>query len=115
MLHFVDTTPSRPAVTHVIPKGKPVVFVVRFVCPQIEIYDAVTFTLLRCLAVPGLGLHPFGLAVCPSNISLYASDSDNDGVHSVELSDSNAVMKWSVARQPAGLTVNRAQNLLVVA
>ena len=38
----------------------------------------------------------------------------NSSVHRVELSGSNAVMKWSVASQPAGLTVNRAQNLIVV-
>jgi len=124
MLYFVDTTPSQPAVTHVIPKGKPVggvtslgddVFVLRCsTSQQIEVYDAATFKLQRCLAVPGLGIWTYGLAVCPVNNCLYASDWDNSSVHRVELSGSNAVMKWYVARQPRGLTVNRAQNLLVV-
>jgi len=123
MLYFVDTTTSQPAVTHVIPEGEPVhgvsslgddVFVLRYNRQQIEVYDAATFTLQRRLAVPGLGSSACGLAVCPVNNCLYASDWDNSSVHRVELSGSNAVMKWSAAKQPAGLTVNRAQNLLVV-
>jgi len=111
-------------VTHVIHEESPVaaltslgddVFVVRYGDrQQIEVHDAATFTLQRCLAVSGLGSWVYGLAVCPVNKCLYASDWDNSSVHRVELSDSNAVMKWSVAKLPAGLTVNRAQNLLVV-
>ena len=116
-------TSSKPAVTHVIPKGNFVggvtslgndVFVVRYKCQQIEVYDAVTFTLQRCLAVPQLGSYSHDLAVCPSNKCIYASDCNNSSVHRVELSGSNAVVKWSVAGGPTGLTVNRAQNLLVV-
>jgi len=123
MLYFVDTTPCQPAVTHVIPKGKWVygvtslgddVFVLRYHSQHIEVYDAATFTLQCRLAVPRLGSRTYGLAVCPVNNCLYASDWQNSSVHRVELSGSNAVMKWSVARHPAGLTVNRAQNLLVV-
>ena len=123
MLCFVDMTSSEPSVTHIIPKGSSVggvtslgddVFVVRRSSQQIEVYDAVTFTLQRCLAVPQLGALSYGLAVCPRNRCLYASDYNNDNVHRVELTGSNAVTKWSVARQPAGLTVNRARNLLVV-
>jgi len=118
-------TSSEPSVTHIIPKGSSVggvtslsddVFVVRRNSQQIhvEVYDAVTFTLLRCLAVPQLGALSYGLAVCPGNKCLYASDYNNDSVHRVELTDSMAVTNWSVARQPAGLTVNRSENLLVV-
>jgi len=124
MLYFVDTTPSQPAVTHVIPKGKPVtavtslgddVLVARYpTSQQIEVYDAATCTLQRRFAVPGLGSLAYGLAVCPVNNCLYASDWDYSSVYRVELSGSNAVMKWYVASNPAGLTVNRAQNLLVV-
>jgi len=122
MLCFVDIS-NEPAVTHVIPAGNNVsgvtslgddVFVVRRYSQQIEVYDGMTFTLQRCLAIPRLGSLSCGLAVCPSNKCLYASDWDNDSVHRVELTGSDAVMQWSVARQPAGLTVNRAQNLIVV-
>jgi len=45
---------------------------------------------------------------------LYASDYDNQSVHRVDLSGSNAVKKWSVARGPRGLSVNNEHNLLVV-
>jgi len=128
MLYFVDTTPSQPTVTHVIPDGEPVYGVTSlgndayFVgykdkSQHIEVYDAATFTLQGRLTVPGLGFpdsRACGLAVCPVNNCLYASDWQHSRVHRVELSGSNAVMKWSVARHPAGLTVNRAQNVLVV-
>ena len=121
---FVETTTcGTPAVTHVIPKGNYVsgitslgndVFVVRYNSQQIEVYDAVTFKLQHCLAVPQLGSRSYGLAVCAKNNCLYASDWSNSSVHRVELSGSNAVTKWSVAKQPAGLSVNNANNLLVV-
>jgi len=44
--------------------------------------------------------------VCSRNRRLYASDLDNSSIHRVELTGSNAVMKWSVAGGPVGLTVN---------
>jgi len=110
-------------VTHVIPKGQQVygvtslgddVFVVlRYSQQKIGVYDANTFTLQRYIAVPKLGDFPLGLAACPHNNSLYASDSD-DNVHRVDLSGSNALMKWSVASVPRGLSVNSEHNLLVV-
>jgi len=107
---------------HVIPGGAPVhgvtsvgddVFVLRFNSQQVEVYDAVTFTLQSRLSVPGLG-YSYGLAACASNRCLYASDCDHARVHRVELSGSNAVTKWSVGRIPVGLTVNSAKNVLVV-
>jgi len=111
-------------VVHVSPKGKDVggvtslgddVFVVR--CnsqQQIEVYDAKTFTLQRHITVHGLGAYPWGLVACPHNKCLYASDIGSDSVHRVELSGSNAAMKWSVALGPAGLSVNSEHNLIVV-
>jgi len=113
-------------VIHVIPEGNGVgsvtslgddVFVVRFISQEkIEVYDAKTFTLQRHITVPALGGCWLGLVACPYNSCLYASDFDNDSVHRVDVSQSgsNAVMKWSVARSPAGLSVNSEHNLLVV-
>ena len=121
-MYFVDTTSSAPTVTHVIPGDERVtgvtslgddVFVVRYKSQEIEVYDAVTFTLQRRLLVPGLG-YSAGLAACASNRCLYASDFNNDLVHRVELSGRNAVTKWSVGHSPAGLRVNNAKNVLVV-
>jgi len=119
----VDLTSSGPRVTEVIPAGAPVsgvtslgddVFVVRDDNrPQVEVYDAVRFTLQHRLFVPGLD-SSLGLAACASNKCLYAADYSNDRVHRVELSVSNAVTRWSVGRHPAGLAVNIAKNVLVV-
>ena len=121
MMHIVDMTSSAPTVTHVIPGDKVVtgvaslgddVFVVRAESPQVEVYSAVTFTLQRRLPVPELGSN--GLAACASNKCLYASDYRHDLVHRLDLSGSNAVIQWTVGREPAGLTVNSDKNVLVV-
>ena len=120
----VDSNSSSPTVAHVIPHGYAVggvtslgdyVFVVRRPSRQkIEVYDAKTFTLQRHITVPGLGPFSYGLAACPHNNCLYASDYLNASVHRVELSGNNALMKWSAASQPAGLSVNSEHHLLVV-
>jgi len=111
-------------VTHVTPKGGNVggvtslgddVFFVRYKSQQrIEVYDANTFTLQRHITVPGLDGNSYGLVACPKNHCLYASDYDNHSIHRVDLSGSNAVMKWSVPRWPRGLSVNSEHNLLVM-
>jgi len=93
------------------------VFVVRVDGQQkIEVYDAKICTAKRHITVPGLASPSWcnGLAACPYNNCLYASDYSNARVHRVELSGSNAVMKWSVARRPIGLSVNNEHNLIVV-
>jgi len=80
---------------------------------QIEVYNAKTFILQRHIQVYELG-GSFGLAVCPHNNCLYASNWNSNSVHRLELCDGNAVMKWSVARRPLGLSVNSEHSLLVV-
>ena len=89
------------------------VFVVHEYSQQIEVYDAETFTLYSLITIPGLGYCAFGLAVCAVNHCIYASDLDNNSIHRVELSGSNAVKTWFVARGPRGLSVNKAHNLAV--
>ena len=89
------------------------VFVVRLNSQQVEVYDAVNFTLQRHITVPGLGRRAYGMIACVRNKCLYLSDCDKSNVHRVELSDSNAMKKWSVASGPAGLSVNIAHNLVV--
>jgi len=124
---------ATPTLTHVIPSqgGYSVtavtslgddVFVAHFNSEQVEVYvklrdyvtrDAVTLTLQRRLTVPRLGIWPSGLAACPNNNCLCASDWDNDCVRTIELSGSNAVKKWRVASHPVGLSVNGEHNLIV--
>ena len=79
---------------------------------QIEVYNSMTFTLQRCLTVPGLGPRLMGLIGCLYNNSLCVSDYDHGSVHRVDLSR-NTVKKWSVASQPTGLSMNKAHNLVV--
>ena len=119
----VDSNSSSPTATRVIPGGNPIggvtslgddMFVVRDFKQEIEVYDTKTFKLQRHITVPGLGRQSCGLAACPHNNCLYASDWESSNVHRVELSGRNAVMKWSVARNPRSLSVNSEHNLLVV-
>ena len=109
---------------HIIPSsGNPVyavtslgdeVFVARCNNNQkIEVYDAGTLSLQRSITVPGLGNMPCGLIACTSNSCLYASDYDNTCIHRAELRGRNAVKKWYVAGGPAGLSLNRAHNVVV--
>jgi len=120
----VDSNSSSPTVTHVIPQGNELggvtslgddVFVasVKSQPQKIEVYDAKTFTLQRHITVPGLRVVTCGLVACPYNNCLYASDLLNNRLQRVDLSGSNAVMKWSVARRPVGLSLNSEHNLLV--
>ena len=97
LLHILSS-PGRRRVSAVTSLGDDV-FITRRHIGEVEVYDAETLTLQRRLTVPGLGRCPNGLAACPNNNCLYASDMDNDHVHRVELSGSNAVKKWSVALQ----------------
>jgi len=90
------------------------VFVLRYVSnQQVEVYDAVSCVLQRHITVHGLGTYTHGLAACAHYICLYVSGCDNHSIHSAELTGSNAVTKWSVAKNPTGLSVNRAHNVVV--
>ena len=112
-LTHVIATQRRHMVTAVTSLGDHV-FVARWNNDEkIEIHDAVTLTLQRRLTVPGLGMCCWGLAACPNNNCVYASDNRRICVHRVELSGSNTAEKWSVASRPAGLSVNNEHNLIV--
>ena len=77
-------------------------------------YDATTFEPRTWLIVPGRGYCVWGLVACGRYKCLYVSDWGNDKVHRVELVDVKAVLKWSVASKPAGLSLINQHNLLVV-
>ena len=89
------------------------VFVVRQNTGQVEVYDAVTFTLQHHIRVPAMGPRTSGITACAVNMCLYLSDYDNTLIHRVKLSGSNAVKKWSVASGPRDLSVNIEHNLVV--
>ena len=112
-LSLKHVIPSQGAVIHAVTSLGDEVFVAFYYSEDIEVYDAESFTLHRYLTVPGLESPCYGLAACISNNCLYASNWQNSSIHRVDLSGGSAVMKWSVASQPAGLSVNKAHNVVV--
>ena len=117
----------KPTLSHVIPsRGGPVsavtslgddVFVARdvsnlFSNSEVEVYNAGTFSLQRCIKVPQVGKNVYGLAACRHHNCLYVSG-DNNSIHRVQLSGSNAVTRWFAASDPRGLSVNRQRNVVV--
>ena len=78
---------------------------------KVEVYDAVSCTLQRCITVHNDRAD--GLAVCAHYKCLYVPAGYSSSLYRVELTGSNAVMTWSVAKFPAGLSVNRAHNVVV--
>jgi len=92
------------------------VFVLRCISQQqVEVYDASTSTSTpqRNIKVPGLGNGSRGLAACAHYKCLYVPDGELNSIHRAELSGSSAVKKWSMGRGPAGLSVNKAHNVVV--
>jgi len=89
------------------------VYVLRGKSEQVEVYDAEKFAFKCYIKVPGLGSNARGLAVCPKNSCLYAPNFMSGSVHRVELKADNAAKNWSVSGRPAGLSVNKAHNLVV--
>ena len=104
-LTHVIPSQVRGAVTAVTSLGNEVFVLRKGSRPQVEVYDASTFTLQRNITVPGLGDWPCGLAACAHYKCLYVSDDNN--IHRAELSGSNAVKKWSVDSDLGGLSVNK--------
>jgi len=92
------------------------IFVLHSRSHQVEVYDASSFTLQRHVIFRKSSNRFLGqpcLAACGNNNCLYVTDEDYNGIHRVELTGSNAVKKWFVANNPAGLSVNRAHNVVV--
>jgi len=90
------------------------VFFVRSQSPQVDVYNAATFTLKHSIPIPGRMSVTYGLAACAYNNCLYASDYVEGRVHRVSLSGGKAAKTWRVAGGPMHLTVNGAKNVLVV-
>jgi len=110
--HAIPSSGSGTEVFSVTSLGDEV-FVARYSSQKVEVYDARTLSLQRSITVPGLGREVYGLIACTSNNCLYVSDWCNRSIHRAELTGSNAVTKWSVTNSPAGLSVNRAHNVVV--
>jgi len=107
-------------VVHTLPEGRPVwgvtslgdeVFVLR---PkerdQVEVYDVITFRPLRCLSVPNAGGFT-DMTSCEHYHCVYIADYIVMCIHRVDVQ--GAITQWPVNDKPAGLSVNKAHNVLV--
>jgi len=77
---------------------------------QVEVYDVISYRLLRCLTVPNcLGYND--MTSCKHLLCLYISDPRVECIHKLDL-HGNAE-QWPVSDKPAGLSVNANHNLIV--
>ena len=109
-------------VMHTLPKGERVfgiaafkndIYVLRWKGREhVEVYDATTFALQRCLDVPNLRGYT-NMALCPRHLCLYIGDNIGGCVHRVELK--GTFTQWPVGGIyiPACLSVNAKSNVLV--
>jgi len=108
-------------VVHTLPEGPPVlgvtslageVFVLRHKeHDQLEVYDAITYCLQRCLTVPNIrGL--VDIISCDHYLCVYVSDHVVECIHRLD-SQGKAATQWPVNDTSFGLSVNTAHNLLI--
>jgi len=105
-----------------LPEGRPVygvtsisdeIFVLRNdKIDQVEVYDATSFRLLRCLTVPHAGGYS-DMTSCEHYRCLYVADPVVRCVHRLEVDGEAAVTRWPLSDRPVGLSVNAAHNVIV--
>jgi len=108
-------------VVHLLPEGEAVrgvtslageIFLVREKGrDQVEMYDVITYCLLRRLTVPDLR-SVADMASCKHFLCIYISDNDGKCVHRLDV-QATAFTRWTTNDQPWGLSVNASQNVLV--
>jgi len=107
-------------VVHTLPEGEPVlgvtslageVYVLRWKeRAEVEVYDAISYRLQRCLTVPNCrGL--VDMTSCEHCNCVYIGDHIAECIH--RLGAQGAATQWPVNDVPWGLSVNAAHNLLV--
>ena len=120
MLRWTCCLCTEGQVVHTLPEGPPVagvttlgeqVYVLRHKeRDQVEVYDVITYWLQQCLTVPNI--HGFAdMTSCEHSLCLYISDPVAGCIHRLGLRG-NAT-KWPVSKEPWGLSVNAAHNVLV--
>jgi len=107
-------------VVHTLPEGEPVagvtslageVYVLRAKArDQVEVYDVITYRLLRLLNAPDIRAFT-DMTSCEHYRCLYISDPVVECIHRLDVE--GAVTRWAVNDQARGLSVNAAHNVLV--
>ena len=107
---IVHTLPEGPPVAGVTTLGEQVYVLREKEHDQVEVYDVITYCLLRCLTV--LNARGFSdMTSCVHFLCLYISDPIVESVHSLGL-QGNAT-QWPVSDKPCRLSVNAAYNVLI--
>lgn len=105
----VDIIPGSASVAGVTVLGSEL-YIVRDLSPNLDIYDAKTYSPIRRMKLEGLR-KPADIAACPQNLSLYVSDSVGHVYclkpHGEELT------RWQVEGEPQGLYAAANGNVFV--
>ena len=109
-------------VVHTLPQGPPVavcgitsledeIYVLTDKeCEEVEVYDVITYQLLRCLTVPdSRGFAD--ITSCEHYRCVYIADYIIEYVY--RLDAQGAATQWPVNNEPAGLSVNKAHNVVI--
>jgi len=106
----VHTLPEGPTVTGVTSLGDEVFVLRNKRRDKVEVYDVITYRLLRCLNVPNC--HGFAdMTSCEHHHCVYISDPGDNCMHRIDVQ--GVVTQWTVSAEPNGLSVNKAHNVLV--
>jgi len=77
-------------------------------CNQVEVYDVISYRLLRRLTVPDIS-YVVDMTSCEHNRCVYVADGKGNCVHRLCVH----VTRWTVNDVPEGLSVNAAHNVIV--
>jgi len=78
---------------------------------QVEVFDVITYRLLRRLTVPNCRW-PVDMTSCKHYRCVYISDPIVDCIHRID--SQGADTQWPVNDEPVGISVNKAHHVLVV-
>jgi len=123
MLRWTCCLCSGQQVLHTLPEGPPVrgmtslagkIFLLRPTDrDQVEVYDAITYWLERCLTVPNIRGFT-DMASCEHYRCLYIGDNSVECIHRLYVHGvQGTATRWAVNGKPRGLSVNAAHNVLV--
>ena len=91
-------------------------YLVRYLSPEVEVYDAASLTLQRHLAINEVSL-PFDLVSSTKYRCLYVADlghagRDDESIHRVDLNGNTT--KWRLGEEPSGLSVTPDGSNIIV-
>ena len=108
-------------VVHTLPEGEPVLGVTSLAGEifllrgkgrdQVEVYDVITYCLLRCLTVPDLRSCA-DIASCEHFKCVYICDFVSECVHRLDV-QATAYTRWTTKDRPTSLSVNVSHNVVV--